>query len=236
MARLFSVKLPLVVALWVIAFFSSAGVVSAAEPPDAKELLRMARMTQGAQEWKLLGQLRLGSAKQPFRLVLDKGAIRYEFLDNNDAIILRLGDKTSTLEERKGGKAGKVVPARFDDPVRGTDISYEDLAMRFLYWNDAKVIGDGTISAHSCWQVEVRPPSKGDSQYSRVVLWIGKEDGAMMKAESFDANNAWARRFVVRSVMKREGYWLLKQMRIESAAGRKSDPQPTYLEIDDVEK
>jgi hypothetical protein len=236
MGRLFSVKLPLTAVAWIAAFFLSAGSLCAAEPPDARELLRMARLTQGEQDLRLIGQLRVGAAKQPFRLVLEKGAIRYEFLDNGDAITLRLGEKGSTLEEKRGGKTAKVTPARFDDPVRGTDIRYEDIALRFLYWTDAKVIGDDMISARSCWKVEVRPPAKAESQYKRVVLWIGKQDGALMKAESFDANDNWARRFVVRSVMKREGFWLLKQMRIESANGRKSDPQPTYLEIDDLEK
>lgn len=206
------------------------------ETPDARELLRMARMTQGTQEWRLLGQVRVGSTKQPIRLVLDKGEIRYEFLDNGDSISLKLGEKGSTLEEKRGGKQAKVSPARFDAQVRGTDIRYEDLALRFLYWTDAKVVGDGLLSSHSCWKVEVRPPAKGESLYSRVVLWIGKDDGALMKAESFDANDKWARRFLVTGVMKRNGYWLLQQMRVESADGRFSDPQPTYLEIKDVEK
>lgn len=233
----FSVKLTLTAAMAVVMVFSSLTRARGAdEAPDARELLKAARLTQGAQELRLIGSLRVGSKEQPFRLVLDQGAIHYEFLDNGDMITLRLGEKTSTLEEKRGGKTGKVTAARFDDPVRGTDIRYEDIAMRFLYWTDAKVIGSGTISGMSCWQVEVRPPSKNESQYSRVVLWIGKKEGALMKAESFDANNNWARRFAVRNTMKRDGSWLLKQMRIESADGRKSDPQPTYLEIDDLEE
>ena len=205
-------------------------------PPSAQELLKSVRIAQSSQDWKLTGRIRVGSKKIPFRLALEKGAIRYEFTDTGNIITLRLGEKSSTLEETKGGKTGRVTPAKFDAPVHDTDISYEDLAMRFLYWSDANVLGTGMISANSCWKVEVRPANVNDSQYARVVLWIGRDDKALMKAESYDASGKWARRFTVTSVMKRDGYWLLKQMRIESAHGRSVDPKPTYLEIEDVEK
>ena len=205
-------------------------------PPSAKELLKSVRLAQSAQEWKLTGRLRTGSKKLPFRLTLEKGAIRYEFHETGDIITLRLGEKSSTLEETKGGKTGRITAAKFDTPVHGTDISYEDLALRFLYWPTATVSGTDMIAAHRCWKVETRPASANDSQYARVMLWIGREDGALMKAESYDASGKWVRRFTVTTVMKREGYWLLKQMRIESAKGRSADPMPTYLEIEDVEK
>jgi hypothetical protein len=158
----FSVKLTLMAVAWLAMIFGPVPSARAEEVPDARELLRATRMSQGAQEWKLRGKLRVGRTEHPFRLVLDKGEIRYEFLDNGDAIILRLGEKSSTLEERRGGKTGKVTAAKFDDAVRGTDLRYEDLALRFLYWNDAKVLGGETFRARACWKVEVRPASKGE--------------------------------------------------------------------------
>ncbi len=221
--------------LWAALFFS--GLTRAADPaPDAQELLREARLTQGAQEWKLRGHLSVGSVKHPFRLVLDKGAISYEFLDNGDTITLRLGEKGSTLEEKRGGKIAKVTPARFDERVKGTDIRYEDLALKFLYWKNAKVLGDEVFQSRSCWKVEARPLTANESLYSRVVVWIGKDDGALWKAESYDAKDKWMRRFSVREVMKDNGIWLLKKMRIESAEGRVTDPQPTWLQVDEVEQ
>jgi Outer membrane lipoprotein-sorting protein len=200
--------------------------------PDARDLLKSVRIAQSAKDWKLNGRIRTGSRKLPFRLTLEKGAIAYEFMDTGDTITLRLGEKSSTLEETKGGKTARVTIAKFDAPVRDTKISYEDLALRFLYWTDATVSGSDLIAAHRCWKVEVRPPSRKDSQYHHVMLWIGKDDGALMKAESYDDTGRWARRFTVIGVMKRDGYWLLRQMRIETP----SSSIPTYLEIEDVEK
>ena len=205
-------------------------------PPDARELLRSVRIAQSAQNWKLAGHIRIGSKKTPFRLTLEKGAIHYQFTDNGDTLTLRLGEKSSTLEETKGGKTGRVTAAKFDAPVHGTEISYEDLAMRFLYWSDARVAGNDIISTRRCWKVEARPASANDSQYARVMLWIGRDDGALMRAESYDAAGKMVRRFTVTSFMKQDGYWLLKQMRIEHPDARSKYPQPTYLEIEDAEK
>ena len=205
-------------------------------PPSAQELLKSVRIAQSSQDWKLTGRIRVGSKKIPFKLALKEGSIRYEFTDTGDLLTLRLGEKSSVLEETKGGRTSRITAAKYAEPVHDTDISYEDLALRFLYWRDAGVAGTDMISAHRCWKVEARPASASDSQYARVMLWIGREDGSLMKAESYDASGRWVRRFTVTSVMKREGYWMLKQMRIESARGRSVDPKPTYLEIEDVEK
>ena len=218
------------------AFLALAPAVRAEDPPPALELLKSVRLAQSAQEWKLTGRIRFGSKKTPFRLTLEKGAIRYDFTDTGDTLTLRLGENSSTLEETKGGRTGRVTAAKFDAPVHDTDISYEDLALRFLYWRDANVLGTDMIAAHRCWKVEARPARANDSQYARVVLWIGREDGALMKAESYDADGKWVRRFTVREVMKREGYWLLKQMVIEKASRGGRDPKPTYLEIEDAKK
>ena len=233
MVTLLRVKCILAAACAAFAFTPS---VRADDPPSAQELLKSVRIAQSSQEWKLTGRIRTGSKKIPFKLTLEKGAIRYEFTDNGDLLTLRLGEKSSTFEETKGGKTGRVTAAKLDAPVHGTEISYEDLALRFIYWRDANVVGSDMISAHRCWKVEARPASANDSQYARVMLWIGREDGALMKAESYDTAGRWVRRFTVTSVMKREGYWMLKQMRIESANGRSVDPKPTYLEIEEVEK
>ncbi len=235
MVTLLRVKSILAAACLTIPFAFTAPL-RAEDPPPAQELLKSVRIAQSSQDWRLSGRIRTGSRKIPFKLTLEKGAIRYEFIDNGDTLTLRLGEKSSTLEETKGGKTGRVTAAKFDAPVHETDISYEDLALRFIYWRDANVVGSDMISAHRCWKVEARPVNDKDSQYARVMLWIGREDGALMKAESYDAAGKWVRRFTVTSVMKREGFWMLKQMRIESSNGRSVDPKPTYLEIEEVEK
>lgn len=230
MARTFSVKLLLVFALFI-------GVATHAEDaPDAQALLATARAAQSLQNWDLVGHLKTGRKKYPLKLAINKNTIRYEFTDNGDALTLRLGEKSSTLEETKGGKTVRITGGAFAEKLRETDISYEDLAMRFLYWPEAKVIGSDVISLQSCWRIEVIPPAKSESQYARAVLWIGKADSALMKAETYGATGKRIRLFLVQSGMMRDGYWLLKTMKIESTPVHNEDLDPTYLTIDEVVK
>ncbi len=212
----------------------TAGRASAEDAPDAKAILKTVRLAQSAQDRTVTGKLRTGGKSIPFTLKMDGNTVRWDFTDPPQALLLRLGEKDSRLEEI--GKAGtaKITGARFDDKVRESDVSYEDLSMRFLYWPTAAVEGEQTMVLTKCWIVRVEPPAKNDSQYSKVKLWISKADGALMQAEAFNHSGKFARRFKVLSGQKTsDGLWMLKQMRIEApGAGRSSDATPTYLEID----
>jgi hypothetical protein len=207
------------------------------EAPDARQILNSVRINQAAQNRALRGSLRTGGRTIPFRLVSSTGSIRYEFTDPPLTLQLRLGPKDSRLEEVTKGSVEKVTPARYDTRVRDTGITYEDLSLHFLYWQKAAVEGEQTMVLQKCWIVRVEPDSPAASQYSKVLLWIGKTNGALMQAEAYDANGKVLRRFKVISGQKTsEGLWILKEMRIESMTGSAADRAPTYLEIDGVDK
>lgn len=224
----------------VVLTFLFAHLAAAAEaPPSASAILASVREAQTAQQQTIRGRLRTGGKSMPFRLAADRGTLRWEFTDPPQTIQLRLQENDSRLEEITGGASKRVTAARFDDKVRGSDISYEDLAMKFLYWPNATIEGEQTMILRKCWIIRVEPPSKNDSQYTRARLWIDKETGALMQAEAFGADGRIARRFKVISPQKIDGVWLLKQMRIEGMEATRSGPAdraPTYLEVDGVEK
>jgi hypothetical protein len=204
--------------------------------PDPQVILRNVRLAQASQNHTLSGRLRTGGRSIPFRLVLAGTTIRYEFSDPQQTLILRMLDRDSRLEEVSGGSSSRVGPAKFDTMVRDTDISYEDLALKFLYWPNATLAGEETKLMRKCWKILVEPGARGSSQYSRAMLWIEKESGALMQAEAFDAAGNLARRFKVISGQKVDGLWMLKQMRIEGVAqGKSKDRTPTYLEIQRVD-
>ena len=171
MMRHFSVKLLLAIML---GFVVSA--VAQDARPDPRALLKSARVAQANMDWKFTGQLRVGSssAKIPFILTVADGVTRYHFQDNGDSITLRLGEKGSRLEETIGGKTAVVPPARFGQLVRNTNISYEDLTLQFLYWTNARLVGDEIILGRDSWQIDLIPPAPGASQYRRVRVWISK--------------------------------------------------------------
>lgn len=207
----------------------------AEDEPDAHAILKNVRLAQSAQNRSMTGAIRTGGRSLPFTLVTAGGAIRYEFTNPPQVIQLRLEEKEARLEEIVGGKTQKVSPRRFDDPVRDTDISYEDLSLGFLYWPNATVKGEQTMLLQKCWIIRVEPGPRADAQYRKVDLWISKKNGALMQAEAFDAHGKLSRKFkVISGQPAGDGLWILKQMRIESFGGRSQDRTPTYLEIDRV--
>ena len=202
-----------------------------AVPPSAKEILESVRLRQAQQELNLQGQLREGATIVPFRLTQTGPLIRYSFTKPDEALQLRLGDNDSRLEEITREGVEKITPAQFDHKVRGTAVTYEDLALKFLYWPNARVTGENSISLRNCWKLELKAPNR-QSQYSNVWLWVDKEGGALMKLEGYDWNGKLAKRFTVVSGQKIEDRWFLKQMRIEEfdpATGKQR--ARTYLEI-----
>ncbi len=223
--------------LLLLAALCLSGFAATEPPPDAHEILRVVRLAQASQHQTLEGRLRNGPKVLPFRLTIDGSTIRYEFINPSQTIQLRLLEKDSRLEEVTRSGTEKVTAARFDKPVRDTDISYEDLAMKFLYWPNATVEGEQMLLLRKCWKIHAEPATKNDSQYASVTLWIDKESGALMQAEAFDHSGKFARRFKVISGQKIEGAWILKQMRIEAATdAAPKDKTPTYLEISGAEK
>ena len=202
-----------------------------AAPPSAKEILESVRLRQAQQELNLQGQIREGATIVPFRLTQTGPLIRYSFTKPDEVLQLRLGDNDSRLEEITREGVEKITPARFDHKVRGTAVTYEDLALKFLYWPNARVTGENSISLRNCWKLELKAPNR-QSQYSNVWLWVDKEGGALMKLEGYDWNGKLAKRFTVVSGQKIEDRWFLKQMRIEEfdpATGKQR--ARTYLEI-----
>src|SRR2546423_12772817 len=165
----------IVLSVLLVAGVVASEVVSA--PPSAKEILASVRLQQAQQQIDLQGQLRENEKVIPFRLTQTGPVIRYAFSNPDEALQLRLGETDSRLEEVTRAGVEKIAPAQFDHKVRGTGITYEDLALKFLYWPNARMTGDDTIRTRNCWKLELKAPSR-QSQYSNVFLWVDKTGGA----------------------------------------------------------
>ena len=207
--------------------------LAANEPaPPAKEILAWVRMHQAAQEVDLQGKLRQDQTVVPFRLTQTGPVVRYSFTNPDEALQLHLGEKESRLEEITRSGVEKVTPAQVDKKVRGTDVTYEDLALRFLYWDDAKVVGDDSMRTRICWKLMLHGPNR-QSHYSNVALWIDKESGALMRMDGYGWDGKVSKRFEVVSGQKIDGRWFLKQMRIEALQpGSNKVQSRTYLDIE----
>ncbi len=206
-----------------------SGIVHADEAAEA--ILRAARVNPLGKPLVLDAQLRGGEQKVPFQIAVKDGKISYAFTNPSQEILLGFGEDASTLEERRGGKAQPVSPARFDDSVRGGLLTYEDLALRFLYWKNPKLLGEEKVSGRTAFKIEIPAPPTA-TEYGVVRVWVDKAQGALLRIEGYDREGRLSKVFVVNSVQEIDGQGMLKQMRVEriDPATRKVALR-TYLEI-----
>ena len=215
----------------VVVFTFVVAVLSAAPPPSAKEILDSVRMLEARKQIDLEGQLREDEKVIPFHLTQTGPLIRYSFADPEEVLQLRLGENGSRLDLVTAAGSEKFPAEKLNEKIRGTGISYEELALKFLYWPNARVLGDETVRTRSCWKLQSVAPSR-DSQYWNVVIWVDKASGALMRMEGYDWNGKLAKRFEVISAQKIDDRWFLKQMRVEELQpGTNKVRARTYLEI-----
>jgi hypothetical protein len=213
----------------VFCFFVLAATVHA--DTEAEEILKSARTNPLGRPVVLNAQLRANGTKVPFQIAVRDGKISYLFENPSQEILLGLGEDSSTLQERKGGRAEPVAPARYDDSVRGGLLTYEDLAMRFLYWKNPKLLGEERVGPSNAYKIEIPGPPTA-TEYGVVRVWVDKNTGALTKIEGYDRKGRLSKKFTVVSIQKIDGQYLLKSMSVERV-----DPETrkvalrTYLEI-----
>jgi hypothetical protein len=203
---------------------------------DANAILEQIRSAQAEISRPLSGRLRPENGDPiPFQLQLKGPEFDYKFSNPAETIKLQLNENSSLLTDEKGTGQQVLSGSRLSQPVRGTDISYEDLSLRFIYWKNAKFEGEQRVRTITCSIVLVQPSSR-NTEYGSVRLWIAKDRGALIKAEGYNWDGKPIKRFEVISAQQVEGKTIFKQIRIE-----RLDPQSgkvtsrTYLELDATE-
>src|SRR5215475_5147112 len=154
-------------------------------PPSAKDILASVRMMEARQQIDLQGQLRQDNIVIPFRLVQNGPLIRYSFANPDEVLQLRLGENSSRLDLVTDAGSEQFTASKLKQKIRDTNVTYEDLAFKFLYWPTARVLGEEKVRTRNCWKLQLRAPSH-ESQYSNVLLWVDKASGALMRMEGYE--------------------------------------------------
>ena len=112
-------------------------IPAAAEVPEltAQQIQELVRFSHSLQKADLVGQIKADNgAEAKFDLKISGERIRFRFRDPEQTIVLDNVHGGYQLTESVLESPTKKVPSsRYSQPIRGTDMLYEDLAMRFLY-------------------------------------------------------------------------------------------------------
>jgi hypothetical protein len=156
---------------------------------------------------------------------------------------LSLPDSTTTVErvvmQRRGGRSQIALyggPGLTLQPapslagrVRGTDMTWLDLTLDFLWWPDARFDGTGSILGRACDILVVSPPMPIPG-CSAVRLWVDRRLHFLMQAEQLDPQGDPIRRMWVQRVRKINDRWMIRDMEIETIGGS----HRTRLYVDDL--
>ena len=203
---------------------------------DANAILDQIRYAQAEISKPLTGRLRPeDGAAIPFQLRLRGSQIDYQFSNPPETLRLQLTDSGSILSDEDTGGRQTLSGSKLQETVRGTDIAYEDLSLRFIYWKNAKLNGEQLVRGITCSLVDVQPASR-NTAYSTVRLWVAKDRGALIKAEGFDWQGRLVKRFEIISAQKVEGKTIFKQIRIERISAETGKVvSRTYMELNPTE-
>jgi len=190
-----------------------------AQAPDADAILAGARLaaTLTQIEEGLQGTLTHGRNKIPIILFLKGKNIQFQFTENGNQRVfhMRLADDSYQLFEIINGKTIDFPRAKLTEPIAGTDLTYEDLALRFFYWPNPKLDGTEDVGGQNCYRLRLDKPKNAAGHYEGVYVWIHTKYGAFMRIRGHDKNGGLVKEFQVEDVMKvSDDVWVLEKMQV----------------------
>ena len=110
------------------------------------------------------------------------------------------------------GKPLDEPGGRRDEPILGTDVTWSDLTLDYLWWDDfsfdAEREGE-TVHGQVCAVVVMKKDGR------RVRVWVDRKTGALMQAEEFDGERPLRRLWGTR-IRKFGDRWMANVMEVET--------------------
>ena len=199
-----------------VATFTMASA-QAANQPDANKIVHGVRLASTLQHNDLNGTLRKNGKRTPIGLFLRGENIQFQYKTGKKWTVfhMRLKEESFELFEIANGKNIKLPSGKLGQPILNTDLTYEDLAFRFLYWPHPKIVGEETIKLQPCYKIRLVNPGKS-GRYTIVYIWVHKKYNALMQVAGYDKSGKILKRFHVTELMKVANGQTLKKMNIES--------------------
>jgi len=233
MPKIFSRATNAVIASAVSTLFSLAAALPATADEAAEKLLEGIRYGATLQHSKLEGHIRKNGKRTPLSLHMRGEDITFQFYTEKkwSGFHMQLKEGQANLFETIGGKAKPFPPQKIGEAIIGSDVTYEDLSLRFLYWKDAKIEGQDKIKMQACHKIRLNNPGK-DGRYKTVYIWVHQKYGALMQVAGYNASGQLLKRFHVTELMTVDKIQTLKKMNVETyKTGTNKVTGVTYLEF-----
>ena len=200
---------------------------------EAERILKGMRHGATLQNSKLTGHLRKDGKRTPLELTMSGKVISFQFYVQKKwtGFQMQLREGNAKLFNLIQGKAKPFPADKIGQAILNSDVTYEDLSLRFLYWKNAKIDGEEVIKTQKCHRIRLTNPGK-DGRYHIVYVWVHQKYGALMQVAGYNQAGQLLKRFHVTELMTLNKVQTLKKMNIETyKPGTKKVTGITYLEF-----
>lgn len=133
--------------------------------------------------------------------------------------IIRPQDRPPEIEIFTNDPPSKVDRPDMNAAIAGTDFTWSDLTLSFLWWPGGRTYATEMKKTRLCYVVDLPAPA-GSGPYARVRLWVDEHESALLQADAFDAAGHVVRRLAVKSLKKIGETWTLEDLDVETMASR----------------
>jgi hypothetical protein len=173
----------------------------------------------------------------PIKLLTKGHEMIYEFQDQPLQIKVELNPGAFTLEKRTSatGTWTTVPPSDMPKPIFDTDITFGDLALDFINWDDIEPMGTDSIKTLDAYVFDAKPGPHDYSPVPTVRFWVSKLYWAFLRIDGLNAKGQTVKRVEVQDVMQIGKYSVFKTMKVATMAADKDDiaKSTTLIQIDD---
>jgi hypothetical protein len=193
-------------------------------------------------DFVLTGVVKTDNNKKEYPITLrTKGhEMVYEFQNEPLQIRVELNPGAFSLERRSSStdKWAEVPTSDMGKPILDTDITYGDLDLDFINWDDIKPLGTDSIKTLDAYVLEAKPGPGDYSPCASVRFWVSKQYWAFLRIDGLNAKGQTIKRVEVQDIMEVgdvHKYEVFKEMKIANMEPDKDDiaKSTTYIEIND---
>jgi hypothetical protein len=190
-------------------------------------------------DFTLNGEMRCDKTKKHYPIVLrTKGhELVYEFQDQPLQIRVQLNPGAFVIQKRSSPTAAwsDLSAADMTKTVLDTDITYEDLVVDFVNWDDIQPLGTDSIKTLPAYVFEAKPGANDHSRFASVRFWVSKQYWAFLRVDGLNDKGQTVKRVEVQDVMPIGKFYVFKEMKVATMMPDKNDiaSSTTFIDISD---
>jgi hypothetical protein len=203
----------------------------AAAGKTAEQIVQDVHMSRAFRNDELKGELTKSGKSVPFTVKFQDTLIHFSFENPKQIIRLDITDKSYRLREVTANSNKEVPPSQYSAGIRGTDLTYDDISFRYLYWPKKVLIGEEIYNTQRCHVVDLYNPARL-GEYYMVRIFVHKDSGGLMRMMGFNWDGKLIKSCTAKGVMKINGATVLKSMDvIRYVPGSKKAAGETSFEL-----